>query len=254
MFRSRKRLREKDRDCGLMFHWRHPVSEVSPLAAAAVLAGLLAVGVAATVRVRVGEGVVRSRPVGKLLLVEDGAAASYLEREARERGPFPFRWQREEDATYRKQLEIAMRRVGRGGVDYRPSLVPVEVAAGGASADPVPAGGLPPLPRRGEAPAVAAGNPAHLGLFVVRSGSLLALEVPDLADSVKLDPEIVGRRFLLEHDRAGRIRRVIPWEPREVSPAVMKWLGSCTVTLDADDGGVGVGDEGWLMVETRMER
>lgn len=250
MFRSRKRLRQQDRESGLVFHWRLPVGWMSPLLVATVLAGLLAAGLAAAVKVRVGEGTVQSRPVGKLLMVEEGSAASYLERKAREGGPFPFRWRREEDETYRRQLELAMRRVGRGGVDYRPRLVEVEIDPREELRAPVPDGGLPPLPEPAGGPAVPTGKVAHLGVFVVEAGSKFSLVAPDRSPAGLVGPGAVGRRFLLEHDAEGRIRQVVPLEPGEIPGPLVGWLGSCRARVE----GGRPGGDGWLVVETRMER
>ena len=89
MFNLRQKCTTRDRQSGLVFQWRLPVASHLGFFAAVGLVGLLSVGLAAVVRVRVTGPPRLPERRGSLILVPQGKEWRALEMLALEAGPMP---------------------------------------------------------------------------------------------------------------------------------------------------------------------
>jgi len=237
MFGRSKRT-HRDRQHGLLFQWRLPVGNHLSFITAIVVVALIAAGLAASVRVRVGGSVHQPVRHGSVILVPGGDEWRSLEMFALEAGPFPVREEPAADPAVQALIARGMAAASPPGYAYRPGLVPVEIEVpelAGEKAAAVP-GFLPPLPPP-EPPVSNPGPPASFRPVVLSDSGerATAPEAPVPAGPLQ------GSRYLLAYDAAGRVTRVTPivTPPEAASSAaeVEKWLRKVTVTGGAKSGG-----------------
>ena len=246
MFRSRSSLQKKDRESGLAFNWRVPVSSAGTLVLAVVLVGGVAMALGFGLRIKFGEDRELHERRGTVILVPADAGGALLEQAAIEAGPFPSRWEADSDpglAALREELLVEAESLADGR-RYRPRLVEMDFGvAGGFGMDRNLMMALPPLPEPLPLPEVAVEPEVELVVRGVTGAEgapkfeLVGLPVP-AAQSAGL----LGTRFLVGFEADGSIREVVPLDPDEHGTAGMGWVYRGRV-VDAE------GRPGWLVVE-----
>ena len=244
MFRLRSRLQRRDRESGLVFSWRVPVSSLMSLVVAFLLVGGVSLALATLVRVRIGPADPLEQRTGSLVVVPAEAGGSALERFAREAGPFPNRWNPAADPEYAALRRRALREAGDPTLRYHARLMEIELPDELLPGEPG-AGILPPLPEVELPPPATVPREVELGLMVLRSGEGPAVQLPGLELDPKAASASTGLRFLLRHDASGRVIEVSPLGGDPASAELAAWLGAARVT------GHG-GAAGGIVVETQV--
>ncbi len=245
MFGLRTKRTTRDRRMGLVFQWRLPVGNHMSFISAIALVALLSIGLAATVRVRVG-GAAPRHPErrGSLIVVPQGPEWQALLTMAQEAGPFPVREDPSKDSAVAALVREASSAANVPGYRYLPSFQPIPLAAPDSAqlaGEKVVPGDLPRLPDP-EPPPAAAVPGAALRPVVLAGNGLRAVAPAGAPPAGTLQ----GNRYLLAYDSAGRIHRVTTvFSPQEApggNPAVEAWLRQVTI-----EGGDNTG--GWVAVE-----
>ena len=242
MFGLRTKRIDRDRQFGLVFHWRLPLgSSVGFLTAIGVVA-LITAGLATTVRVRVGNVSRQPERRGTLILVPQGPEWKALEMMALEAGPMPRRADPSGDPMVLAMLEESLSAAIPPGYAYQPAFRPVAVEMP-AESTPVAAklspGVLPPLPT----PLPPSQNPPlpdPSRPLVLANGGIQAVS-PDAMPPSGLAR---GNRYLLGYDASGRVIRVTTLfavEPA-VDDSAEQWLRQVVIEGGSPDGG-------WTAVE-----
>lgn len=242
MFNLRHKRTTRDRESGLVFQWRLPMSSHLGFVTAIGLVALIGVGLAAAVRVRVGGPPRQPERRGSLILVPQGGEWQALEMLALEAGPMPRREDPARDPVVRGLIEAGMASASPPGYAYQPRLRPVEVgipAIEAADASKPVAGVLPPLPAAQE-PSQTPPLPDPLRLlFLSRAG--LQARLP----AAPPPPSLVrGNRYLIGYDAAGRVTRATPIFTTGVAGDTQAepWLRQLAIEGGSKDGG-------WTAVE-----
>jgi hypothetical protein len=242
MFNLRHKRTSRDRQSGLVFQWRLPVSSHFNFIAAIGVVALVAASLAATVRVRVGGPSRLPERRGSLVLVPAGDEWRALEMLALEAGPMPRREAPSLEPAVRAMIAESVALALPPGYAYQPRLRPVEVEAAPletpSAARPSP-GVLPPLPDPRE-PSQNPPLPAPARPLVLAGGGIVAippaaLPPPSLA---------LGNRYLLGYNGLGRVTRVTTISAAETSADgnAEQWLRQVTLEGGSKDGG-------WVAVE-----
>jgi len=246
MFRSRSKLQKRDRESGLAFNWRVPVSSTGMFVLAFLLVSGVAIALGLAVRIKFGED--REIPENRatLILVPADAGGAWLERQAMESGPFPSRWDPEADpslAELREQLLIEAE-AASGAKDYEPALTPITFRPWQVTAPkPWQLMTLPPLPNP---PPPTNPRPTPEVTLTVRMVSgktdgprfeLVGLPVP-----AEQGRTLLGTRFLIGYEVDGGIREVVPLETDERGTTGLSWVHRGRVTRTQ-------GKPGWAVVE-----
>lgn len=204
MFVGRTKRTNLDRESGLVFQWRLPVSSRFRFIAAFGVVGLLTAGLAASVRVRVGGSVRQPERRGSLVLVPRGAEWRSLEMLALEAGPIPLPADPLRNPAVSALVSSSVSAASSPGYRYQPFLrpVPVDVPVV-ANPTALSPGLLPPLPVP-EAPSATPPSADHFQPVVLASQGIRA-ELPEAAP-----PQGVahGNRYLLAYDPSGRVSQV----------------------------------------------
>ena len=242
MFNLRHKRTTRDRESGLVFQWRLPLSSHLGFFTAVGLVALLSVGLAAAVRVRVGGPPRQPERRGSLILVPQGGEWRALEMLALEAGPMPRREDPAHDPAVRALIEEGMVAASPPGYAYRPRLRPVSVPVpevGLPDASKLAAGVLPPLP----APQEPSQNPPtpDPSRPLLLSPSGLRARVPSSPPPASL---VRGNRYLLGYDAAGRVTRATPLFTAEAAAGDEgeTWLRQLVIEGGSKDGG-------WTAVE-----
>ena len=246
MFRSRSRLQKKDRESGLAFNWRVPVSSTGMFILAFLLVSGAAVALGLAVRIKFGED--REIPENRatLVLVPADAGGAWLERQAIEAGPFPSRWNPETDpslAELREQLLIEAE-AASGAKDYEPGLTPITFRPWQVSAPkPWQLMTLPPLPDPPTSTAPLQSPEVTLAVRMV-SGKTdgPGFEIVGLPVPAEQGKTLLGTRFLIGYEADGGIREVVPLETDERGTTGLSWVHRGRVTRTNDN-------PGWAVVE-----
>jgi hypothetical protein len=206
MFGLRTKRTNRDRQSGLVFQWRLPVSSHLGFISAVGVVALISVGLAAAVRVRVGGPPRQPERRGSLVLVPQGAEWRALEMLALEAGPMPRRADPAAEPAAAGLLARTIDAASPPGYRYQPRLHPVPVdlpvAELEAAARPSP-GVLPPLPPPQE-PSQNPPRPDPSRPLVLAGGGIRA-SAPTSPPPASLAR---GNRYLLGYDAAGRVTRV----------------------------------------------
>lgn len=242
MFVGRLKRTSRDRESGLVFQWRLPVSNHLRLISAFCVVALITAGLAASVRVRVGASSVRHpERRGSLILVPRGDEWKALQVLAMEAGPMPKRDDPAKAPVVKSIIDASLASVSAPGYRYQPSLRPVGVEA----QDPLGTGKespgvLPPLP----VPASPSPNPPlpdPARPVILASGGLRVL----LPESEAPAGLAGGNRYLLAYDGSGRVIRVTTLFSQKIGnggPEAMTWLRQLKIEGGAKQGG-------WTAVE-----
>jgi hypothetical protein len=242
MFNLRHKRTTRDRQSGLVFQWRLPVASHLGFISAIGLVGLLSVGLAAVVRVRVSGPPRLPERRGSLILVPQGKEWRALEMLALEAGPMPLGQDLALEPAVRSLVERGISDATPPGYAYQPQLRPVAVEfprlQSPAKTAAVP-GVLPPLPTAAEpAPKPPLPDPPR-PLVLSQEG------IRTIAPALQAPAGLVrGNRYLLAYDAAGRVVRVTPLFPADpaADDSAEQWLRQLTVEGGAKDGG-------WAAVE-----
>jgi hypothetical protein len=246
MFRSRSSLQRKDRESGLAFNWRVPVSSTGMFFLAFVLVSGGAVALGLMVQIQFGEDREIREHRATVVLVPADAGGAWLERQAVEAGPFPSRWNPEADpglAQLREELLVETESMIEGR-RYEPRLIAMEFRPGQTAPTHGPAHmTMPPVPQAAP-PTPAAGTPEmQLAVRVVsgeRNGpvfELVGLPVPAEESS-----GLLGTRFLVGYEADGSIRDVVPLDPDDHGTVGAAWVHRGRVNQTGDK-------PGWTVVE-----
>ncbi len=242
MFGLRTKRTIRDRQSGLVFQWRLPVSSHLSFFAAIGVVGLISAGLAAAVRVRVAGPPRLPERRGSLILVPQGDEWQALEMLALEAGPMPRRESPANDPSVQALIADEMAAASAPGYAYAPRLRPVTVKMppieqpADSSSSP---GVLPPLPKLQE-PSQNPPLPDPSRPLVLASGDLTAT-APAILAPVSLAR---GNRYLLAYDANGRVTRVTTLfaaEPATDDSAEL-WLRQVVLEGGTKDGG-------WTAVE-----
>lgn len=242
MLHLRNKRTQRDRKSGLIFPWRMPDGSTTALLLAAGVVAAVSAGLAAGVRVSVGEFSQQQERRGTLVLVPSGEGWGELETLAREAGPMPLRPDPAHDPAIRGMLHDELAATVPPGYRYEPSLRSVTVGGeGGEVLASAVSGILPPLPIP-DPPSAKPGQPDLIQLLVLSSG-LLRASVPNGDPPTSL---VRGNRYLLEYDPRGHVLRVIllssTAEQLTGSDEAGDWLRRVVI-----EGGAKTG--GWTSVE-----
>lgn len=245
MFRRRKTLQHRDRESGLAFSWRVPLSSGGSFAMAFLLVGLGALALSAAVRVSLGRPSMDEVKRGSLVIVPQDQGGKRIEREAIEAGPFPVRWNPAADREYASLRSRALREAAEVGVPYEPRLEAIPFQGsdrGGIELDSQVV--LPPLPDRvleieDDPPAREVGH----GLRVLKSKNGARLLHATLFLPAEESVGIVGVRYLIEYDRHGRVLEVTRLDSGDPQASVVSWVARARVENHG-------GEPGWLVVES----
>ena len=247
MFGLRTKRTNRDRQSGLVFQWRLPVSSHLGFLSAIGVVTLISVGLAAAVRVRVGGPPRQPERRGSLVLVPQGAEWRALEMLALEAGPMPRREDPAAEPAAAGLLARTMAVATPPGYRYQPRLhpVPVDIPVPEveAAADRSP-GVLPPL----LPPQEPSQNPPRPDPSqpLVLAGSGIRATAPPTPPPASLSR---GNRYLLGYDAAGLVTRVTTLfaaEPATDDRAEL-WLRQVRL-----EGGQKTG--GWTAVEISSGR
>lgn len=249
MFQGRGQLQRRDREVGLTFNWRIPVSSSGTWAVSVLLVGLISAVLATTVRVKIGGDPHREREHGTLVLVPGDQGGDALVRSAIEAGPFPARWNPAADPAYVALRRDALRLATMGGLPYRPEIVAGEMASDGLglSSQDFAGGVFPALPDVRDSGATAEVLEVMLGVRVLDAGPGVSFGHAALPLPAESAGELVGRRFLVAYDEAGRVVDVVALSSRARRAALVKWLSRGLVRGHS-------GKAGWISVETMVTR
>lgn len=190
----------RDRESGLVFSWRLPVGGNVRLGAALLTVGVVATGLAATVRVRIGEG---TRPIERrasMVIVPSSPEWRALEMRALEAGPFPAKSDLSRDSAFVGARAAALRLLTPPGVVYEPVWreVPVQPTTEESAVDVM----LPPLP---VAELRAAAEPVG-----IVSSTVSVIGGAAKIESSEPPPPVTGRsRHLVYHLPDGRITSLV---------------------------------------------
>lgn len=245
MFRRRSTLQHRDRESGLAFSWRLPLSSGGSLFAAFVLVGLGALALSAAVRVSFGHTRTEGQSRASVVVIPMDRGGARIEREALEAGPFPVRWNPAADLNYSALRNRAIRKATDVGVPYEPALASIDREEGdpgaGIVAGPVV---LPALPDRLLEPE---GEPSQRevghGLRVLKSAKGISLLHAVLFLPADQSAELVGVRYLLEYDQDGRVLEVTRLDSGDPKAPVVAWVARARVEGNE-------GKPGWLVVES----
>lgn len=239
MLRRRSTLQKRDRDSGLGFNWRVPVSSATSLFVALLVVGAVAVVLAVGVNVRVGKDRSLREHRATMTLIPSGPEGDALEWMAREAGPYPFRRQA---ATGGVQIgDVAPLSIAD------PAYVP-DLSAVGISADTDGRSRaadwqvLPPLPVVGERRQEPSVRSIRVGLLMIGGDKKAVLDFGEKALPVAESSKWLGERFLIGYEESGRVTEVVPLDPKAMEPEVMQWLREVRV-MHATSG------DRWLVVE-----
>lgn len=242
MFGLRHKRTNRDRQSGLVFQWRLPVSSHLSFFAALGVVTLISAGLAATVRVRVTGPPRQPERRGSLILVPQGEEWRALEMLALEAGPMPRRDDPTREPSVQALVAEGMAATRTPGYAYQPRLRPVSVEIPAVMAPAASSGSpgvLPPLPAMQEPsqnPPLA--DPSRP--LVLANGGIRAIAPADLPPAGLKR----GNRYLLGYDGAGRVTRVTSLYAAEPATDDLAELWLRQVILE---GGSKSG--GWTAVE-----
>lgn len=229
MFRGRRQLQRRDRDAGLGFNWRLPVSSAGSFLLALFLVTLVSIGLATAVRVSVGASDQGEPEQATLAIVPDGMRGVWTERRAIEAGPFPSRWNPAADPKYSALRREALKAAMEIGAGYRPELVELEWLRSEVRQDVGFEGAvLPPLPEIDEREKFTENREVMLAARVLDEGGSKGFSHASLPLDAGKAGELVGGRFMLMHDGEGQVLDVVPI--RSSQPVVLQWLSRGLVT------------------------
>lgn len=242
MFNLRHKRASRDRESGLVFQWRLPVGHTVRFLMAVGVVALITAGLAATVRVRVGDAARLPEQRGSLILVPQGKEWQSLELMALEAGPMPRRSDPADVPAVKEAIAGSMAAAREPGYRYEPELRPVTVEVPLAMKDEAAAsapGVLPPLPVP-EPPSQNPPVPDPSRPLVLSTDGVRAIP-PAAAPPAGLAR---GSRYLLGYDAAGRVTRVTMLISPEAAPddSGEHWLRQVII-----EGGKKGG--GWTAVE-----
>lgn len=245
MFGLRSKRAIRDRRIGLVFQWRLPVGNHMSFLSAIAVVGLISVGLAATVRVRVGGGGLPRHPErrGSLIFVPHGGEWDSLRTFALEAGPFPVREDPSSDPVVVALVKESMGSANLPGYRYQPEFKPVAIADSEPSRDAGEAnpGDLPPLPQPEAVTADPSLRPV-LQVTVLTANGIRAVQPPAPPPASLLQ----GNRYLLNYNPAGRVLRVTSvFSPQEAAgdgAAEEAWLRQVLIEGGGRSGG-------WASVE-----
>ncbi|MEM9236320.1 MAG: hypothetical protein AAGB14_06030, partial [Verrucomicrobiota bacterium] len=240
-------LQRRDQESGLVFSWRIPVTSNASFVVAILLVGLISVGLAALVRVRVASEPVRQERQGSITLVGSDQGGEWLEAMAVEAGPFPFRWNPASDPEYSALRRQALREAGDVKLPYLPE--PLDIDIGDEMSVEAEAGELaffPPLPELPAGEESEEPRESTLGVRVVRSGEGSQMQLPRLPLPAEDAVAASGRRFMVFYQSDGRVLDVVPMNPEETAADLEGWLRRGRVI---EHGEV----DGSLVVESTVE-
>ncbi|GAA5483763.1 hypothetical protein [Haloferula sargassicola] len=222
MFRRRSTLQRRDRDSGLAFNWRVPVSSIGSFLVAFLVVGAAAALLALGVTVRIGKDRVVGEQRALVTLVPSGPIGDSLWRTAVAAGPFPFRHLIAGDGGGDEETPTPL---SVADPPYQPELSSVEISS--VDSDRVLGRELqvfPPLPEPVAASAVPEKREVSLALAAVGDPLQPELETPSRRVPVAEAEQWLGRRFMVEIGPAGRAIDVVPLAPGEQAAGVEAWL------------------------------
>lgn len=247
MFRGRSKLQRRDQESGLVFSWRVPLTSTSSFVVAMLLVGLVSVGLATLVRIKVGTRPNQEEKRGILVIVPAKEGGRRLDAIAVEAGPYPFRWNPAADPAYAALRGQALREASGSGISYQPKPVPlsgeIAMSQSGITRE---LSTFPPLPSIPEREVNEQPKETTLGARVVRSGEGPSMQLPRLPLEAKEAGAASGRRFLIGYQSDGRVREVIPLSPDDTPADLAGWLGRARVLEHGEK-------DGWLVVESTVE-
>ena len=249
MFRSRKNLQREDRESGLAFSWRFPMSTTGSSFAAFVLVSLCALAISAGISVRAGVRPPADEPRAVMVLTPQTAWVAALERRAVEEGPFPARWNPAADPAYVGQRSRALRQAHESGLCYEPEVKPVSFARGvkDLAWDPK-MGVLPPVPEVAlDGPEDDVSREVGLALRPLRSDQAVRVVHASLFLPAVGTERMMGVRFLLEYDADGRVQEATRLDSGEPDASLDEWVARALVDGHGDRPGM-------LVVESVIER
>lgn len=247
MFGLRHKRTTRDRSHGLVFQWRLPVGNSMGFCMAILVVVPISVGLAASVRVRIGGGAPRhAERRGTLVVVPSTPEWDALRTMAEEAGPFPVREDPTLNPAVAELIHQGMSTATPPGYLYQPKYQAVELAIPNPAAettDKLSLGVLPSLPEA-EAPVLpdpATPAPGVVPLVLAASGP--KAKAPEGAPPAGA---LQGNRYLLFYDAEGRVTRVTtvfcPPEGAADAAATEVWLRKTLI-----EGGVKAG--GCVVVE-----
>lgn len=242
MFGGRLKRASRDRESGLVFQWRLPISNHLRLLSAFCVVGLITAGLAASVRVRVGGGPQRHpERRASLILVPRDDDWKALQMLALEAGPMPRREDPTRTPAVKSIIDATLASASAPGYRYQPFLRPVGIeiqdSIGSGKESP---GILPPLPVP-EPPSLTPPLPDPSRPVVLASGGLRVIE-PGAEAPAGLAR---GSRYLLGYDVSGRVTRVTALSSQKAGNGGAEaeaWLRQLKIEGGSDKGG-------WTAVE-----
>jgi hypothetical protein len=241
MFLGRSKRTSRDRESGLVFQWRLPISNHLRFIGAFLLVCFITAGLAASVRVRVGGSIRQPERRGSLVLVPRGDDWKALQMLAMEAGPMPLRDDPSNDPAVKSLIDASMAAAASPGYRYQPSLRPVTVEIpNAASAEKGSPGLLPPLPE----PEPPSRTPplADPSRAIVLASDGLHVVMPEARAPAGMAR---GNRYLLAYAGNGQVTRVTTLFSAKLGNGgaeAESWLRQLKIEGGAKEGG-------WTAVE-----
>ncbi|MBB5350034.1 hypothetical protein HNR46_000255 [Haloferula luteola] len=223
MFRRRITLQKRDRESGLGFNWRVPVSNTMSFLVAFFLVGSAAVILAVGVKVRIGKARAGGERRAVMTLIPTNAMGAALERMAKDAGPYPFRedgerresrWRQESPSTW-----------APSDPDYVPTLAAMSLAKGNER-DLMAASiqMLPPLPDPLPLPEIPVERTTALSFRLMGGSESDSIQVPSRRVPVAEAAGWLGERYLIETGVQGQVLTVQALDPSETASRAVAWL------------------------------
>lgn len=236
MFGNKKRLEQRDREAGLTYGWRLPISPRNQLIAAFAVVSFGTVLVAGLVKVKAGTPLFDDAVAATAILVPWESGGEELEQMAIRSGPFPNRYNPASDPEYVALRGLALRQATEVDLPYEPKLAQIEIAD--PDSRPQQIAVFPPLPNVPlRVPTAASERPA-LRAKIIGSSRGEQLELRPLSLEIGQVSEAIGKRFLISYDQGGRVDQALDLDAEEPVPDLTSWLRTAMVLETGGEAGM----------------
>lgn len=238
MFRRRSTLQRVDRESGLAFAWRLPLSSTGSFVLAVILVALVSGALAVAVKVKVGDDREIEKGRASVTVVPSDAEGGSILRQVVEAGPFPFGFELESDPGFNALREAAMAGVDANAIGYRAELAPMpEVANGDVRRKSLGVAVLPPLPEEGAIHVPEGSRTVKVGVRAFGGQQGPRFQHAKLSIPAREASQWVGGRYLVSYGSDGVVTDVVPLNPGEERTECMGWIFRGRVAGSVEEAG-----------------